>query len=1167
MNSVRNELHIHRNLRNKFKLQDSLFSHNGRLRFPDFASVRVLSSLLNKTLPAEQHIYPGTLYASGLLQQTQHLLIRSFEKKMGLGLYANVEKTLTNHSKQKALVDYIEAFPPSAVYQNMLSAKELIFHSIKEKQTSTILEEAALLALANENPANSLLMPVFGIKHLNHPKDFRQFANNTLYPVLENAIIPGIEEPSLLQMLRAPFIFSPHSLEGQLAYILEHWKDHLPNELTRQILMGRDLIREDQNNAPSGFGPPPMVPPNYEGKGTRGVVKLGKSGYDPMEDLASEGEGEARFTRDSHWMPRVVMVAKNIHVWLDQLSKKYQRPISTLDQIPDEELDLLAQWNFNALWLIGVWERSRASQKIKHLMGKTDAVASAYSLHDYEIASDLGGETAYHNLNHRAMSRGIRLAGDMVPNHTGVVSRWVIDHPDYYIQTTKPPFPGYSFNGENLSDHPHIEVRLEDGYFSQSDAAVVFQRIDNRTGEVRYLYHGNDGTMMPWNDTAQLDMIRETVREAVMGKIIEVAGRFSIIRFDAAMTLAKKHFSRLWYPRPGSGGDIPSRAEHAMTKKEFDKLFPEEFWREVVDRMGREKPDTLLLAEAFWFMEGYFVRTLGMHRVYNSAFMHMLKNQENDKYRELIANTLAYDPEILQRYVNFMSNPDEETAIEQFGTGDKYIGVCVMMITLPGLPMFAHGQVEGYTEKYGMEYRRAYYNEQPNNYLVEKHEQLIFPLTAMRHLFSEVKNFNFFGFTCDIGGICENVFAYTNRYDNERVLVLYNNAYETVTGHIKVSVPKRSPRASSGETRAISLAEALELADGVGQFLMARDHIQGLEYLFSVDEIIETGLGCTLNGYACRVWTDFETLADEDGSLGSFYEEIKGRGLTDIQKAFQAFRLRDVHGAFMDVLLPASYSQSDKNHWPEQATRPPLDGQLLTGPFMEFVSQASKHMTRPPDQERALALFESMQDIIIEANGDHGLENRLLLNAFIALNAFFKASSLKGKDLLETFQQLHFDEPMRVAMETTGKNASDTDCYLVLLKILLRHGDELYLFNNFVAYADSARATLSSSTIAEKAKKALEVLSDPMVKQYLGVNQYKGIWYYSKERFELLNRWFFTIAIHKQPGSEKEGFPLETTSHMKPGIRFFILARQISDHSAYQMNKLVIKLQQLADNG
>lgn len=46
-----------------------------------------------------------------------------------------------------------------------------------------------------------------------------------------------------------------------------------------------------------------------------------------------------------------------------------------------------------------------------------------------------------------------------------------------------------------------------------------------------------------------------------------------------------------------------------------------------------------------------------------------------------------------------------------FGKDDKYFGVCVMMVTMPGLPMFAHGQIEGFSERYGMEYQRAYYNE------------------------------------------------------------------------------------------------------------------------------------------------------------------------------------------------------------------------------------------------------------------------------------------------------------------------------------------------------------------------------------------------------------------------------------------------------------------------
>ena len=295
----------------------------------------------------------------------------------------------------------------------------------------------------------------------------------------------------------------------------------------------------------------------------------------------------------------------------------------------------------------------------------------------------------------------------MVPNHVGIYSKWVVEHPDWFVSLDYSPFPTYSFQGENLSEDNRVGIYLEDHYYSREDAAVVFKRVDHWTGDEKYIYHGNDGTSMPWNDTAQLNFLNPEVREAVIQTILHVARQFQVIRFDAAMTLAKKHFQRLWFPQPGTGGDIPSRSEFGLTLEQFNKAIPVEFWREVVDRVAQEVPDTLLLAEAFWMMEGYFVRTLGMHRVYNSAFMNMLRDEKNDEYRQLIKNTLEFDPEILKRYVNFMNNPDEKTSIDQFGKDDKYFGICTLMATMPGLPMFGHGQVEGYHEKYGMEYYRG----------------------------------------------------------------------------------------------------------------------------------------------------------------------------------------------------------------------------------------------------------------------------------------------------------------------------------------------------------------------------------------------------------------------------------------------------------------------------
>ena len=103
----------------------------------------------------------------------------------------------------------------------------------------------------------------------------------------------------------------------------------------------------------------------------------------------------------------------------------------------------LARWNFTALWLIGIWERSTASRKIKQMMGNPEAASSAYSLYDYVIANELGGESAFQNLKARAWQRGIRISSDMVPNHTGIYSKWVVEKPDYFIQNKVPPYPNY----------------------------------------------------------------------------------------------------------------------------------------------------------------------------------------------------------------------------------------------------------------------------------------------------------------------------------------------------------------------------------------------------------------------------------------------------------------------------------------------------------------------------------------------------------------------------------------------------------------------------------------------------------------------------------------------------------------------------------------------------
>ena len=598
-------------------------------------------------------------------------------------------------------------------------------------------------------------------------------------------------------------------------------------------------------------------------------------------------------------MPRLVLVAKSTHVWLDQLSRRYGRAVLRLDQIPEEELEALAAAGFTGLWLIGVWERSEASQRLKHLRGNPEAVASAYALYDYVVAADLGGPEALEGLRRRAWAKGLRLASDMVPNHVGLDGRWVMEHPDWFLSLPRPPYPGYSYTGPDLSGDPRVEIQIEDHYWDGTDAAVVFRRLDRRSGEEYFIYHGNDGTSMPWNDTAQLNYLLPEVREAVIGTILHVARQFPIIRFDAAMTLARRHVQRLWFPAPGTGGAIPSRAAQGMSDEEFARHMPDEFWREVVDRVAAEAPDTLLLAEAFWMLEGYFVRTLGMHRVYNSAFMHMTAKERNADYRRLMRNVLEFDPEILKRYVNFMNNPDEETAAAQFGTGDKYFGVCTLMCTLPGLPMFGHGQVEGFRERYGMEYRRARSEESPDRGLVERHRREIFPLLRRRRQFAEAAEFLLYE-AADAGAVAESIFAYSNRVEGRASVVVYNNQYEAAAGWVYRSVPYLDK--ARGGLRTRHLGEGLGLRGGHDDFVVFREHPAGPEYLRRSRDLCERGLFMSLNGYQCRVFLDFTEVADRTGAYATLAHRLQGGPVASVAAAIEDLRTEPLRTALGDLV-------------------------------------------------------------------------------------------------------------------------------------------------------------------------------------------------------------------------------------------------------------------------
>jgi glycosidase len=1096
----RRDFHLQKAARQALGADDSFFTARGDVTFPTLERSQRFAQLVNARrvagLDAGPQVQASHVNAMGLLHEVLHGVIGAYRKAVSPKAFGALRARLTAQlgpALDATLLRFVEAFPPPAVYAGALTPARWLEGSHEgTPHGEVVLEELVLLWLGNQNPAYAPIRGLISDEPLRQDPGYLQVIQATGEHFKgEPGFGPGGQ--SLLDLLLAPIRHAPDDLAAQLAFMRSSWGLLLEGDGDiLRLLLGLDFISEEARwfarrgqQAPMSHDPQ-LGPQTFAG-----------AGYDQEPE---------QFSPDTDWMPRVVMLAKSTFVWLDQLRKQYGAPIWTLADIPDAELDLLADRGYTALWLIGLWRRSAASRKIKVINGNPEAVASAYSLYDYEIAPELGGHAAYQSLRERCWRRGLRLASDMVPNHMGVDSAWVMEHPDWFLQTGHPPFPSHTFDGPDLSEDPRAAIQIEDGYWKKTDAAVVFKRTDRRTGEVRFIYHGNDGTSMPWNDTAQLDYLKAEVRHAVLQTILHVARLFPIIRFDAAMTLAKRHYQRLWFPVPGSGGDIPSRAQHAMTKEQFDRAFPEEFWREVVDTVAREVPDTLLLAEAFWMMEGYFVRTLGMHRVYNSAFMHMLKKEDNATYRQSIKNTLEFNPQILKRHVNFMNNPDEETAVAQFGKDDKYFGVCLLLATLPGLPMFGHGQVEGYTERYGMEYQRAYKDERPDEWLVARHLREITPLLRRRWLFADVEGFHLFDLVTPEGRVDEDVYAFSNRKRGERGLVIFNNKYKTTRGRIRLSA---SFLDGGGNMVQRTLVEALSVEPRPDRCLVFRDHLSGLEHIVETGVLAGGGLELELGAYARRAFLDFREVQDDGAHPWvRLARRLGGAGVPSVDEALLDERLGAIHAPVSAAVEPGSVAYflpeaphgvddaTLRRHLVEKLERVLAGLVLVEGPAMPMAGLVERLARR---WERARAAFDALPTEVATPSARHLWFTVLVLDA-VRVAAGHQALAA-----------LRLDRPVATALRSNGFEEGEA-----------RRAAELAL-------------VVASRVGRGLVEELSALLATAPCRAYLNVHEHGGTVWFDKARFEALCAALEIAAIGGEDAEEVERPEVEADERAKAG--------------------------------
>ncbi|OQY26099.1 MAG: hypothetical protein B6I38_11775 [Anaerolineaceae bacterium 4572_5.1] len=247
---------------------------------------------------------------------------------------------------ENTLLFELDHFPPPAVYEEKRPPQEYLHATSGETPHEHLLYPSLiLLMLGVENPAFNAVEMLVRDPELETNTAFTEIASH-MDDFFQTQPTFGSHNQTLLEMLRAPIKASPNSIAGQLEYIRLHWGNLIGEEFLTRLLRNLDIIREEE--------------------------KLGFTGPGPTQspDFTAITHEERRFSLDANWMPKVVLMAKNAYVWLDQLSKQYKREIARLDQIPDEELAKLSRWGFTALWLIGLWERSSASQRIKQMCGK-----------------------------------------------------------------------------------------------------------------------------------------------------------------------------------------------------------------------------------------------------------------------------------------------------------------------------------------------------------------------------------------------------------------------------------------------------------------------------------------------------------------------------------------------------------------------------------------------------------------------------------------------------------------------------------------------------------------------------------------------------------------------------------------------------------------------------
>jgi hypothetical protein len=324
----------------------------------------------------------------------------------------------------------------------------------------------------------------------------------------------------------------------------------------------------------------------------------------------------------------------------------------TLADVPAAVWDETLPPGIDAVWLMGVWERSPAGLEVAGRddglqasfraalpdLTSNDVVGSPYCVRRYVVDERLGGPEGLAAARAVLAGRGLRLFLDYVPNHVAPDHPWVTEHPEHFVRGTLDEAQADPAGWLTVGDH--VLARGKDPYFA------------------------------PWPDVVQLDAFAPELRAATIATLKEIGAQADGVRCDMAMLLMSDVFAATWGERVGPP---PAR----------------EFWPEVIEAVRAIHPGMVFAAEAYWDRE-WGLQQQGFDLCYDKRLYDRLLHDDAQAVRGHLSADLDYQRGLLR----FIENHDEPRAAAEFPPGrDRAAAVCIA--TTLGATLWHEGQREG----------------------------------------------------------------------------------------------------------------------------------------------------------------------------------------------------------------------------------------------------------------------------------------------------------------------------------------------------------------------------------------------------------------------------------------------------------------------------------------